>query len=159
MKAISLSQPWASLIAAGAKIVETRAWPCSYRGEIAVHAAKTFPPEARGLAFLPQFREPLEDAGYHLDWDYRADRRRSAPLDHDLPLGAVVAIARLVRCVRVEEIRHVINAQERAFGNYEDGRWAFVLADVERLAEPIPATGALGVWCWQPELDWQAVGE
>ena len=40
MKALSLWQPWASLIAAGVKKVETRHWPTAYRGPIAIHAAK-----------------------------------------------------------------------------------------------------------------------
>lgn len=40
MKAISLWQPWASLIAAGVKSIETRGWPTNYRGQIAIHAAK-----------------------------------------------------------------------------------------------------------------------
>lgn len=40
MKAISLWQPWATLIATGAKQIETRSWATSYRGPIAIHAAK-----------------------------------------------------------------------------------------------------------------------
>lgn len=40
MKAITLWQPWASLLACGAKGYETRSWATSYRGQIAIHAAK-----------------------------------------------------------------------------------------------------------------------
>ena len=42
MKALTLTQPWATLIAVGAKRIETRSWGTSYRGRIAIHAAKGF---------------------------------------------------------------------------------------------------------------------
>lgn len=38
MKAITLIQPWASLICDGRKKIETRSWPTSFRGRIAIHA-------------------------------------------------------------------------------------------------------------------------
>ncbi len=43
MKAITLWQPWASLLACGAKIYETRSWATNYRGPIAIHAAAKHP--------------------------------------------------------------------------------------------------------------------
>jgi hypothetical protein len=39
MKAISLSQPWASAIALDLKSIETRSWQTKYRGRIAIHAS------------------------------------------------------------------------------------------------------------------------
>lgn len=41
MKAITVWQPWATLLATGQKHNETRSWKTSYRGEILIHAAKT----------------------------------------------------------------------------------------------------------------------
>jgi hypothetical protein len=38
MKAITILQPWASLIACNAKQIEIRSWATKYRGEIAIHA-------------------------------------------------------------------------------------------------------------------------
>ncbi len=43
MKAITIWQPWASLIACGAKKYETRSWATNYRGPIAIHAARLNP--------------------------------------------------------------------------------------------------------------------
>lgn len=43
MKAITLHQPWASLVVVGAKTVETRSWATSYRGPLVVHAGKRPP--------------------------------------------------------------------------------------------------------------------
>ena len=40
MKALSLWQPWASLVALRVKTIETRSWSTSYRGPLAIHAAK-----------------------------------------------------------------------------------------------------------------------
>lgn len=38
MKAITISQPYASLIADGQKWIENRTWPTNYRGVLAIHA-------------------------------------------------------------------------------------------------------------------------
>lgn len=40
MKAITIIQPWATLIAIGAKRFETRSWATTHRGPIAIHAGK-----------------------------------------------------------------------------------------------------------------------
>ena len=41
MKAITVWQPWATLLGTGQKHNETRSWRTNYRGEILIHAAKT----------------------------------------------------------------------------------------------------------------------
>lgn len=41
MKALSIRQPWASLILAGHKAVENRTWTTTYRGPVIVHAGVT----------------------------------------------------------------------------------------------------------------------
>jgi hypothetical protein len=38
MKAITIIQPWATLIALGEKKFETRSWTTKYRGPLAIHA-------------------------------------------------------------------------------------------------------------------------
>lgn len=44
MKAITVQQPWAQLIAVGAKAFETRAWKTNYSGPLAIHAGATRTP-------------------------------------------------------------------------------------------------------------------
>ena len=39
MKAISIKQPWASLIAHGIKDIENRKWKTNYRGKVYIHAS------------------------------------------------------------------------------------------------------------------------
>jgi hypothetical protein len=41
ISAISLKQPWAALVASGAKTVEIRTWRTARRGPVLIHAAKT----------------------------------------------------------------------------------------------------------------------
>ena len=40
IKALSLKQPWASLIASGKKTLETRTWPTNYRGDLLICSSK-----------------------------------------------------------------------------------------------------------------------
>lgn len=153
MKAITLWQPWASLVAVGAKTIETRGWPApaSLIGQpLLIHAAKRKPDV--GTA-------PLDVL---LAWH-----------DHDaqirpLPLGAVVASCRLAACVPMvgiedrrpdeggwlrvghrelglnrggehDEMEFV--TAERPFGHYERGRHAWLLEDVKPTTERCPR-------CW-----------
>ena len=48
VKALTVRQPWASLIMAGIKDVENRSWSTNHRGLLAIHAGSTL--EADGLA-------------------------------------------------------------------------------------------------------------
>lgn len=40
MKALSIKQPWASLVATGIKNIECRTWKTNYRGEILICSSK-----------------------------------------------------------------------------------------------------------------------
>lgn len=41
MKALSVKQPWASLIAAGLKTIETRTWPTHHRGDLLICSSQS----------------------------------------------------------------------------------------------------------------------
>jgi len=147
MKALTLTQPWATLVAIGAKRIETRSWVTSYRGPLAIHAAKGFPKDARSFSVNPMCYEAIKN---HLTSWPSWMRSHIA-----YPLGAVLATCQLVACVHVETLTNTtkreiyLTAQERAFGNYDPGRYAWVLDNVQQLAQPIPAKGALGLWEWK----------
>jgi len=67
-----------------------------------------------------------------------------------------------VGCVeipRIQSFTHVLGGEYRylppdepelSFGDYTPGRYAWILADVKLLPEPVPARGALGLWEWVP---------
>ncbi len=54
MKALSVKQPWANLIAAGDKTIETRTWATEYRGDLLIVSSKTpkFEPAGYALAIV-----------------------------------------------------------------------------------------------------------
>ena len=62
---LTLTQPWATLMAIGAKLNETRVWRTHYRGWFAIHAGKGFPGGCQELCFLEPFKSALAAAGYH----------------------------------------------------------------------------------------------
>lgn len=141
VRILTVTQPWASLIAFGAKTVETRSWSTPYRGLIAIRAAKTFSRETpraycAGLCQLEPFATALADGG--------ADG-----LD-DLPLGAVVAFAQLQQVVSttawpVALSERCDGSDEWHFGDYSPGRYGWLLGDVVRLEEPLVCDGGLGL--------------
>lgn len=151
LPALSLTQPWATLVACGAKRIETRSRATATRGWLAIHVAKAFPPEAYRLADTPPFRAALSSAG-----DVPKSASGSANDSWLLPRGQVIAIARLTNIVRLPSTELVITEQERAFGNYADGRDAWIFSAVHALPAPIPARGALGLWRWDIPVTMQS---
>lgn len=131
MKAITLTQPFASLVAIGAKRIETRSWATEFRGPLAIHAAKSFPKWARMTCCWEPFRSALAQAGI------------TDP--GQLPVGAVIAVCTLVRLQRIKP-QELPEEPERSFGDYRPGRYAWILRDVKPVTPPVPARGALGLW-------------
>lgn len=154
MKALTLTQPWATLVAIGAKTIETRSWNTNYRGPLAIHAAKTIPGWAAALSVQEPFESVLVQAGIS-----------------EFPIGCVLATCRLIGVRRMppsftEAIEHPgwewvapsgrefsfpLTEQERAFGDYMILRYAWLLADVQPLPAPVPARGQVGLWEWDNE--------
>jgi hypothetical protein len=136
LPAITLTQPWATLMALGAKRVETRSWPTAYRGPLAIHAGKNLKPVGglpglRWLCATPVFERTL------------AAHRLGVEL---LPLGAVIAVGELVDVKPVEEIRGGLDEDELAFGDYSNGRYGWIFERLRPTAAEIHVRGALGLW-------------
>lgn len=136
MKVISLLEPWASLICAGVKQIETRSWKTNYRGELYIHAS---------LKKVPCKDEKVNK----LIEDFIPDRK--------FIYGAILAKCQLVDCrymdeTFVQEIKHNDIAEKRC-GQYAVGRYAWILEDIELLKEPILAKGHLGIWNYEKEKE------
>lgn len=143
MKALSLWQPWASAMAYGWKRIETRHWSTSYRGPLAIHAAKRWTWEERD------------------EWECARRDNPELRLPDRPPLGAVVAVCRLVDIRPTELLRGRINGQECRWGDYSDRRFGWIFEDIRALPEPIPFRGAQGFFDipydllsgeWRPDL-------
>lgn len=161
MRAITLTQPWATLVAIGAKKIETRSWSTSYRGPLLIHAGAGLGPVG-GVSGLQELccSEPFQTV---LRGQGQAHLLDPSFFANNLPRGAIVAVAKIFGCVPTESARHIgddddgwsteragerwpLTDRERAFGDYSPGRYAWLLADVRPLRTPVPCKGALGLW-------------
>lgn len=151
MKALSVTQPWASLLISGAKKIETRSWaaPRSLVGQrILIHASKGWARAERELCSQDPFDQALFLAGF--------DSHES------VPRGCILGSVRLVECRRTEALLPHLEGDEAEFGDFSAGRWGWVMADPVPLEAPISARGALGIWEF-PELlrhdiEWRPAG-
>lgn len=149
LRGLTLTQPWATLIAIGENSIETRSWGTSFRGEIVIQSAKGFPRDARELCTASPYREVLAAAAY-----LEAD---------DLPRGEIIAVADLVDVMRFARSSHrEIQAaakrgefprHEADFGDFSSGRYGWVLKNVRQLENPVPFKGMLGLWKVPPRVE------
>lgn len=143
MKAISLWQPWASLMACGTKKNETRGWSTAYRGPLAICAAKRKPDEL-------EIPEPLMG----VIWDrfgMDCDERFEQVLER-LPLGCVLAVVQLTGCVSTTGFAPC-DSVELMCGNYGPGRFAWTTDDGRRCRTPVPVVGRQGMWNLPPDVE------
>ncbi len=66
----------------------------------------------------------------------------------ELPLGKIIAVANLDRILTSEAINASgkLSDQERAFGDYSSNRFGWMLSNIIKLENPIPARGMQGLW-------------
>ncbi|MGB3208679.1 MAG: ASCH domain-containing protein [Crinalium sp.] len=84
MKAITLHQPWASLIILNLKQFETRNWATNHRGELAIHVAK----------------RPIKPAEIDAVVNLISDAKTIEVIkNYDYPFGCVVATCNLIDCI------------------------------------------------------------
>lgn len=137
MKAISIIEPWATLIVIGAKAYETRGWKTPYRGWLAIHASKKLPGYAREWFQGNRWaREAFEAAGLRLD---------------QLPIGCVIGRVWLEDCVPTKSLADAIDEREKSFGNFGPRRYGWKVRNPIR-HKPVEARGALSLWEWQPPI-------
>lgn len=145
MKAITVSQPWATLLASGKKRCETRSWKTNYSGEILIHAGKKDP--LWGISAMGD--EAWAKALLAIIQYEKFDRFER------FPTGAIIGKATLAGCVQIdrqmaERIREQ-HPDEYAFGDFTPGRYAWVMDEAVLFDEPVPASGKQGLWNWEGE--------
>lgn len=144
IKCLSLWQPWATLMAIGAKRIETRSWSTHYRGWLAIHAAKAWSRDLRQLVdHIPSFARALgtiEQRGGSIT--------RQLPGGPLIPLsfGAIVALVHLTDCVE-STADNCPPGAEACFGDYTPGRFQWRTDRVIDLGhEAIATAGARGLF-------------
>ena len=161
MKALTVRQPWASLIALGVKTVETRSWSTKLRGPIAIHAGKR-----SGFTAGQYGRGMYDDSDalwrLKIPFENLADGEDAYEIIGTAPLGVILATAEVADCVHIEDIfwasqpgwrigidrsgiDHVesvyVGREQEPLGDFAPGRWAWLLDDIKPTTERCPA-------CW-----------
>ena len=133
LKALTLWQPWATLVVHGVKRYETRSWSTSHRGLLAIHAAKRMVSAGE----FERFADLLAPLGY------------GRP--EDLTRGCVLGTVEVLGVQRTPEIRDQLDERELRLGDYSNGRYAWELGDPRVWAVPVPVRGQQGLWTVQME--------
>lgn len=116
--AISVRQPWASLIVHGLKSVEVRTWPTAYKGQLLIHASKKLDEGA-------MLRFPIEDP----------------------PRGCLIGTVELVEVEKLTKHRwNELAAQHLNMGPYTSGLYAWHLNKPRPVALPVPYSGVRGLF-------------
>lgn len=123
LKALTIKQPWASLIMLGYKRFEFRSWRTNYRGKLLIHAGQ-------GI-------------------DKQAMLRLEKYLPRELPMGKILGKVTLVDCIKCDENFKEKCLKENK-DVYDKStfveKFAWQLENVEVFDEPIEAKGHLSLW-------------
>jgi hypothetical protein len=136
MKTLSLLQPWASLVVMGVKKIETRSWSTAYRGDLLIHASMgksggIFSEEPPFTKYIPDFRQ--------------------------LPFGYIIGKVILEDVCPMEALFlsggkiNELTFEERAFGDYGSGRFAWLLSNPVQFTNPVRTRGHLHLWEYHGE--------
>lgn len=159
MKALSLTQPWASLMVlkrnnlpgflppVTIKHLETRSWTDAHRGLLAIHASKTYPGWARAFTFDLYNRFPLVRALLH-------QHGYNGLHSGTLPLGEIVGLRYLTGIFKTDgsmvRKHFALYGYEQMLGDYTPGRFAWRMdpdpSTILSLPQPIQCRGAQKLW-------------
>lgn len=122
MKALTIKEPWASLIIEEYKKYEFRSWKTNYRGKILIHSSMSVEKD-----MLSRFK------------------------DYDISInpGFIIGEATIVDCILVDE---KFNNELRSIDSVVYGRsnhaetYALKLENIVKYDKPIPCKGKLGLW-------------
>ena len=123
MKALTIKQPWASLIMEFGKDVDNRTWKTNYRGPLVIHAGKQFDCSAAPM------RLRLPTGARWMDGD---KMKAQSPY---FPAGSCLGIADVVECTMIQTSPW-----------HDTGLWGWYLANVRPFPQPVPYKGTQGLW-------------
>lgn len=178
MKVLSIQQPWASLIVAGHKKIETRSWNTKYRGELLIHASMKAPD--MGICLDEPFVSILAKDGLI---GKQMLGKSSGYFFPNMPLGKIIGKVNLYDTCKSDVIKSAktisvvnvtssldvlkditapafgaerlpqkswqISEQELSFGDYSAGRYGWLLSNPVQFKHPILSKGKLGLWNYE----------
>ena len=118
MKALTIHEPWSTLIMLGVKRIENRSWSTPYRGRLVIHSARTV---RKDIAATYNVEDAISP-GY--------------------ALGTVVLTGIYTQD---DVLDHVDKPQFDEFGS---GPFYWLLEYADPFSEPIPISGQQGLWNW-----------
>ena len=115
----------------GFKIIETRSWNTEHRGPLLIHASKG----KSGSIFMdrPLFKKHIKDFS-------------------TLPFGCVVGSVNLVNVFCINDLNvsdtflNSLTLEDKAFGDYSEGRYGWILEEPILFQTPLPARGMMKLW-------------
>lgn len=140
MKALTLWQPYASLLVMGLKEFETRGWQTKYRGSLVIHAAKRNDSDRKNdiervVTMLREhgMDEQAEDLFELCGRSY----------------GCAVGVVKLAYCKPMLDGGSDL---ENAVGYFGEGRFGWKCDEPRMFDRPIPVVGKQGLWVPSQEL-------
>jgi hypothetical protein len=123
LRALTLRQPFAGLVAAGLKLVENRGFAPSWRGPFAIHSAKA------------------------VDWPEMQHQITAGVVAPFTVLGAVLAVADLVDRHEADQDSTVPCCAPFGLRTWNDKpAQHLILANIRQLEQPVECRGQLGFW-------------
>lgn len=136
--ALSIAQPYATGIIKRKKKIELRPWGTHYRGPIALHAGKTWYGGIKPSNVTEIQMKPIK----------RFAQKYGLPAHvSDYPTGAIIGVARLVRCATfTKEGYERLRDQHCSDCDWTPGEYGWQFEEVQDLPELISARGYLGLF-------------
>lgn len=131
LRCLTLMEPYASLMACGAKQYETRSFKTHHRGWIGIHSSQR---RALGIDSLCRM---LSIKQHIAKWE-------------DLPRGSVIAVGELVATYPTGALSKALTGagrwDELDFGDWTPGRSAWQFQRMFKLPSVVHCKGMLGLW-------------
>lgn len=129
MKVLTLKQPWATLLARGHKLDETRSWATKFRGDFLIHSSAHW-----------------DQAG--IDLYQRVRAKYNLPNFDQMPLGQIIGKATLidVQDSSVYQKTSRFNVEQKQLGDFRPARHIFICTNHLELPVFVPAVGSLKFW-------------
>ena len=128
MKAITIKQPFASLIIEGYKEYEFRTWRTKFRGDILIHAGKGVDKKA-----MEKYKHLVSDC----------------------PSGCMLGIVKITDCIKIDdEAREMIKdniVYDNVVNNKDWDGFGFKIESIRKV-ENTPANGKLSLWDFEGEI-------